>query len=96
MLVFVTTSADSRFVIYLKTNICQIIYSDKELSFESTLDKLVTMKDFLLNFGINQIELRENKSGNGRGALIIRDNLVMQLDDRDSIRGLAVPVLTII
>ena len=96
MLVFVTTSADSRFVIYLKTSICQVIYSDKELSFESTLDKLVTMKDFLLNFGINQIELRENKSGNGRGALIIRDNLVMQLDDRDSIRGLAVPVLTII
>ena len=96
MLVFVTTSSDNRFVIYLKTNVCQVIYSDKELSFKSTLDKLVTMKDFLLNFGINQIELRENNSGDGRGALVIKDDLVMQLDDRDSIRGLAVPVLTII
>ena len=95
MLVFVTTSAEDRFVIFLKTNVCQVVYNKRELRFESTIDKLGTMKDFLLNFGVNQIELREYSSP-GKGAIIIKDDVYIQLDDKDTIRGLTVPVFTII
>lgn len=95
MLIFITTQNEDRFVIYLKTTVCQVIYSNKEIRFESTVEKLETMKDFLLNFGVRQIELRDyNESG--KGALVIGDDVFMQLDDRDTIRGIAVPVFTII
>lgn len=93
-MIFVTTKAEDRFVIFLKTNVCQVVYDNKELSFESTLDKLVTMKDFLLNFGVNQIELREFPDN--RGALLIKDEVHIQLEDRDSIRGISVPVFTLL
>jgi len=95
MLIFVTTQSEDRFVIYLKTAVCQVIYSNKEIRFESTAEKLETMKDFLLNFGVRQIELRDYNEP-GRSALVIKDDVFMQLDDRDTIRGISVPVFTII
>ena len=95
MLVYVTTQNEDRFVIYLKTIVCQVMYSNKELRFESTVEKLETMKDFLLNFGVRQIELRDYNEP-GKGALVIRDDVFMQLDDKDTIRGITVPVFTII
>lgn len=95
MLIFVTTTAEDRFVIYLKTHVCQIFYTGEELRFESTINRIETMKDFLLNFGINQIEVRQYKD-NVNGSLIIKDKVLMQLDDRDTIRGITVPVLTLL
>lgn len=95
MLIYVTTLNEDRFVLYLKTSVCQVVYTGTELRFESNLDKLSTMKDFLINFGIRQVELREYGDGQ-RGGLIVKDELLMQLDDKDNIRGISVPVFTLL
>lgn len=95
MLIYVTTSTEDRFVIYLKTQICQLFYTGEELRFESSIDKIETMKDFLINFGVNKIEIRQYKDS-AKGALIIKENVLMQIDDKDTIRGITVPVLTLL
>lgn len=96
MIVFVTPrSEDDRFVIYLKTSVCRVMFNSKDgLYFESSLDKLATMKDFFLNFSIKQMEIREYPDG--KGALIVRDEVYMQLDDINSIKGIKVPILTVL
>lgn len=96
MVIFVTPrNEDDRFVIYLKTSVCKVIFNSTEgLFFEGPVSKLVTMKDFFINFGVQQLEIREYKDG--LGALIIRDVIYMQLDDADNIKGIRVPVLTVI
>lgn len=95
MLIFVTTAAEDRFVIYLKTHVCQLFYTGGELRFESSIDRIETMKDFLLNFGINQVEVRQYKDST-KGVLVIKENVLMQIDDKDTIRGITVPVLTLL
>lgn len=94
MLILITTKEEENFALYLKTDVCRLIYTGTEFRFESMLDKLITLKDFLINFGIQEIELRDYK--NGGGALIIHEELKMYLEDKTTIRGLSVPVFTLI
>lgn len=93
MLIFVTTKDEDRFVLYLKTSVCKVFYSNKELTFESARDKLETMKDFLLNFGVREVELREYEN---KFVLVIKDDLLMQLEDKNTIKGISVPVFTLL
>lgn len=95
MMLFVTPKdQDNRFVIYVKTSTCKIKYNKEGLIFESSLIKINIMKDFLLNYGIKDIEVRESSN---IGQLLVHDeDVFMQFEDTDNIAGLKVPVLTII
>ena len=94
-MIFITPQdADNRFVVYLNTSICKVFYNKDGLQFDSSLSKIHIMKDFLLNYGVKDIEVRENK---GSAQLLIHDSdILMQLDDTNNIVGLKVPVLTLI
>lgn len=95
MMIFVTPQdADNRFVIYLKTDICKVQYNAEGLQFKSILSRINIMKDFFINYGIKQVEVREN----GQDAiLLIHDKAVfMQMEDLDNISGMKVPILTVI
>lgn len=96
MVIFVTPrNEDDRFVIYLKTSVCKVIFNSQDgLYFEGPISKLVTMKDFFINFGVQQLEIREYKDNTG--ALVLHDQMYMQLDDTDNIRGIRVPILTVL
>lgn len=94
MLILTTTKGGENFALYLKTDVCHLIYTGKEFRFESALDKLITLKDFMINFGIQEIELRNYKNGNG--ALVIHEEIEMHIEDKTTIRGLSVPVFTLI
>lgn len=95
MMLFITPAdTDNRFVVYLKTNICRLFYNKEGLQFESSPSKIEIMKDFFLNYGVKDIEIRQ---GSELCRLIIHDPEVnMQLDDVNNITGLKVPILTII
>ena len=95
MMIFVTPNdTDNRFVVYLKTSVCSIFYDNNGLYFVSTLSKVNIIKDFFINYGIQEIEVQEN----GQDArLIVHDkNVTMKLDDSDKIAGIKVPILTIL
>lgn len=95
MMIFVTPSeADNRFVIYLKTSICKLLHSSDGLHFESTPSKIAVMKDFLVNYGVKNVEIRDD--GQVSQLLIHDPDVFMQLEDVSNIAGLKVPVLTII
>lgn len=95
MMIFVTPKdTDNRFVIYLKTKTCKIQYINNTLYFEATLPRICIMRDFLLNYGIDNIEMQENGE---LGRLLIHDqSAVMQFDDLNNISGIRVPILTVI
>ena len=60
-MIFVTPQdADNRFVIYLKTTTCKVQYGMEGLQFEAVLPRINIMKDFFINYGIKQVEIREN------------------------------------
>lgn len=94
-MIFVTPQdQDNRFVIYLKTSTCKLLHDSDGLHFESVPSKIAIMKDFLVNYGVKNIEIRD---GSQVSQLLIHDpNVFMQLEDVDNIAGLKVPVLTII
>lgn len=95
MMIFITPEdTDNRFVIYLHTNVCKIFYNKEGLIFESTPPKMEIIKDFFINYGIKDIEVREKSD---ICQLIIHDkDTLMQIDDSNNICGLKVPILTII
>lgn len=94
-MIFVTPQdTDNRFVIYLKTNVCKLFYDKGGFHFESSPSKIEIMKDFLINYGVRDIEV---KSSPELCQLIIHDpSVLMQIDDISNITGLKVPILTII
>lgn len=95
MMIFVTPQdTDNRFVIYLKTNTCKVQYGPEGLQFQAALPRINIMKDFFINYGIKQVEVREN----GQDAiLLMHDKAVfMQMEDLDNISGMKVPILTVI
>lgn len=95
MMIFVTPSeTNNRFVIYLKTTTCKVQYNREGIIFQSNLSRINVMKDFFINYGINQVEVRENDK---EAQLLLHDeNVFMQLEDIDNIKGLKVPILTVI
>lgn len=95
MMIFVTPQdQDNRFVIYLKTSTCKLLHDSDGLHFESTPSKIAVMKDFLVNYGVKNIEIRDD--GQVSQLLMHDPDVFMQLEDVSNIAGLKVPVLTII
>lgn len=95
MMIFVTPSdTDNRFVIYLKTTTCKVQYSKEGLQFQAPLSKVLVMKDFFINYGIKEVEVKEN----GQDAILVvhDENIFMQMEDLDNISGMKVPILTVI
>lgn len=95
MMIFVTPQdTDNRFVIYLRTNVCKLFYNKEGFHFESSPSKIEIMKDFLINYGVRDIEVKSNPEV---CQLIVHDPAVlMQIDDVNTITGLKVPILTMI
>ena len=94
-MIFITPeNTDNRFVVYLHTTVCRLFYTKEGLSFETSLSKIDIIKDFFINYGVKDIEIREKSEV---GQLIVHDeNILMQIDDSNNICGLKVPILTII
>ena len=95
MMIFITPhDADNRFVIFLNTKICKVFYNKEGLYFESSPSRIEIIKDFLINYGIRDIEVKEHPD---QFQILIHDkDITMQLDDLNNITGLKVPILTII
>lgn len=95
MMIFVTPrDTDNRFVIYLKTSVCRILQDKEGIHFESAPSKIEVLKEFMLNYGVGKVEVRE--TGKTNQLLIHDDDVYMQLDDSNNLSGLKVPILTIL
>lgn len=95
MMIFITPQdADNRFVIFLNTKTCKVFYNKEGLYFESSPSRIEIIKDFLINYGVRDIEVKERPD---QCQILVHDkDTTMQLDDLNNITGLKVPVLTII
>ena len=95
MMIFITPrDTDNRFVLYLNTKICKVFYNQDGLYLESSPSKVEIIRDFLINYGVTDIEIKEFSD---RCQILVHDkDTTMQLDDLNNITGLKVPVLTII
>jgi len=95
MMIFITPEdTDNRFVVYLHTTVCKLFYTNEGLSFETSTSKIDIIKDFFINYGVKDIEVREKSEV---CQLIVHDkDILMQIDDSNNICGLKVPILTII
>lgn len=95
MMIFITPQdADNRFVVYMNTTMCKVFYDKEGLCFESSPAKIEIMKDFFINYGVKDIEVKE---GPNTCQIIIHDrDILMQIEDTNNITGLKVPILTII
>ena len=61
MMIFITPeNPDNRFVMYLHTNICKLFYTKEGLSFETSNSRVEIIKDFFINYGVKDIEIRES------------------------------------
>lgn len=95
MMIFITPeNTDNRFVVYLHTTVCKLFYTKEGLAFETSLPKVEIIKDFFINYGVKDIEIREKSDV---CQLVVHDkDILMQIDDSNNICGLKVPILTII
>ena len=94
-MIFVTPQdTDNRFVIYMNTSVCKVFYNRDGLCFESSPAKIEIMKDFFMNYGVKDIEIKDYQNVS---QIVVHDlDILMQIEDTNNITGLKVPILTII